>query len=210
MWRSSALFAGLMAAATVSFAQPDYKPLKPGTLISWSFEFDETSFSRLSEIVASGPDFVIYQPDLKYKPNSAASYMVEFSGVHAQTCSEPLPDQDDRRALQSLWPLMPGATASVRTGAVPARYQVRTADQAELIAGGRLPGEAMWVDGQVGDAELKLLVSKDLGLPIAIEWDAGGSGHVLDVIEPNMPPDTQAEPPTLGYCAGLLDAEMTN
>ncbi|MGB3627407.1 MAG: hypothetical protein WA989_16360 [Henriciella sp.] len=209
MWRSSTLFAAFLAIAQVSFAQSAYDTMEPGTLISWSFEFEETSFTRLSEVVASGPDFVIYQPDLKYKPTSAESYVVEFSGVHAQSCNEPLPDDADRQALQSLWPLTSGASASVRSGAVPARYRVQAADHADFIGSRGWPGEATWVEGQIGDAELKLLVSQDYGMHIGVEWVAGGSGRVLEVIEPENPV-TDDEARTLGNCSVLLKTEFSN
>lgn len=204
------MLSAVLVMAGLSFAQSASELPKPGTLISWRFEFDGAPSTRLSEIIASGPDFVIYQPDLKYEPTSAASYIVEFSGIHAQSCGEPLPDAADRQALRSMWPLQPGASATVRKGAAPSKYSVGTSQRFDFISGTSLESAVMRVDGQVGGAEFELFVSPDFGMPIGIDWAAGGKGRVLEIIEPKTAFPAAPQQKNLGNCASLLRPELSN
>jgi hypothetical protein len=192
-----------MSAQAVS-AQSAYHPPPPGTLLTWSYNFDGDSFTRLSEIVAIGEDFVIYQTDIRYTARNSSQFVVEFSGVHAQTCNQPLPADEDRLALSSLWPLVPGASVSVKGGASPSQYLVQERASVTFPAFAQFESEAMRIQGQVGEAEVQLIVSDEHSIPISMVWSEGNVGRVIEMIEPNGQPGEAVDLSSLGYCAGLL------
>ncbi|MEM5518240.1 hypothetical protein WNY37_14870 [Henriciella sp. AS95] len=190
--------------ATVSFAQSAYNPPSAGTLITWSYQFENESFTRLSEIVASGDDFVIYQPDIRYAADTPEQYVVEFAGVHAQTCADPLPDEDDRSALMAIWPLLSGSSASVRTGPTPSRYMVQAKENVDFLVSRPGQQSVFRVRGKLGSADLQFLVSEDYSIPIGMDWPGGENGRVIDLVEPEGGAGTDMELNNLGYCSELV------
>ena len=204
MRRGLIILLACVGLGQVSFAQSFYEPPPPGTLLSWSYQFDGDGFSRLSEIVATGDDFVIYDPDLQFTQGSTSRYVVEFSGVHAQSCDEPMLSVDDRRALRSMWPLIPGASATVRTGGVETRYGVMDKVPVNLVTQDAEAMTATRVKGWFGDADMEVLVSDRFSVPVALSWAAGGGGRVLEVVEPQGSAGEPEIEGTLGRCAELL------
>ncbi|MEQ8556963.1 MAG: hypothetical protein RIB03_01500 [Henriciella sp.] len=194
----------LIASAPVSAAQSQYMPPQPGTMITWKYQFDDHSYIRLSEVIASGDDFVVYDPDISDTSGSSSEYLVDFSGLHTQRCDEPLPAEDDRASLIAIWPLIQGATASVRSGS-SGTYKVGGKTQVDVISSVEGARDAWIVASEIGAAEMDIAVSPALGMPVQITWKSGGSGEVLEIVEPQgsaEPVDVSGK--NLGYCAQLL------
>ena len=180
-------------------------------MLSWTYKFGDSQFTRLSEVVATGEDFVIYDPDLRYTTGTPGNYVVEFSGVHAQSCDEPLPSDVDRAVLKAMWPLDEGVTGSVEDVAKPSNYQVKSVEEVSLISSRPGPHLARRVEGRSGDISMEILVDEKLGVPVAISWSDGGNGRVLEVLEPqgSAAPAAEVEG-DLGYCAALFEEEETD
>lgn len=204
MRRGLIILLACIGLGQVSFAQSFYEPPPPGTLLSWSYQFDGDGFSRLSEIVATGDDFVIYDPDLQFTQGSTSRYVVEFSGVHAQSCDEPMLGIDDRRALRAMWPLIRGASATVRSGGVETRYEVGDKVPVYIVSQDSEAMTATRVEGRFGDADMEVLVSDRFSVPVALSWAAGGGGRVLEVVEPQGSAGAPEIEGSLGRCAELL------
>ena len=205
MVRALILLVMSIASAQVSAAQQGFQSPQPGTMITWKYEFGDQTYIRLNEVVISGEDFIIYDPDIQRSSGEAADYIVEFSGVHSQSCDQPLPGDEDRAALSAIWPLIPGASASVRTG-VKSVYSVAEPVKVELISNIEGAGDALSVQTAYGEAEMTLAVSPVLGMPVQVVWASGDKGQVLEVIEPQgglSPTDMAGQ--DLGYCSELLE-----
>lgn len=200
-----AILAALLAPALAGTAQQPFAPPAPGTLVTWSFDFDGDKSTRLSEVIASGDDFVIYDPDLRYTTGNPGEYVVEFSGVHAQSCDQALPSESDRRSLRALWPLRAGLAASVSTGEQPAFYFVEGPETVGLLSSTPDAHHAWRIDVRSGEADMTLAVSPAAGMPVRISWAAGGRGEVLEISEPQGSAAWEAIPEgQLGRCAELL------
>ena len=194
----------LAGLGPVSVAQTSYAPPPPGTLLSWRYQFDGDGYTRLSEIVATGEDFVIYDPDISYTKGASSKYVVEYSGIHAQSCNEPLLDESDRQALKSMWPLVNGASATVKSGAMDTHYAVTGIESVELIAPTTGSTTAARVRGRFGEAGMEVLVSQQYGIPVELSWSAGGNGRVLEIVEPQGSAPDLEQLGNLGRCASLL------
>ena len=204
MVRASVLLTALAAFAQAGAAQQAYQPPQPGTMITWKFEIGDTSRVRLSEVIASGDDFVVFDPDIQQSSGTPADFIVEFSALHSQACDQPLLSAEDRSALASVWPLTSGASASVRTG-VSSTYKVGEETRVDIISDIAGAREAWKVESRYGQAAMQLAVSPSLGMQVRLDWPSGDSGHVLEVVEAQgaiSPPQPSAR--SLGYCAELL------
>ena len=175
-------------------------------MLSWSYKFGDSQFTKLSVVVATGEDFVIYDPDLRYSTGTPGNYVVEFSGMHAQSCGDPLPSEVDRAALKAMWPLAEGVSGSVEDVAKPFRYEVKSVEEVNLISSVPGPHKARRVEGRSGEISMEMLVYDQFGIPVEISWSDGGIGRVLEIIEPQGSAAPVAEDlGDLGYCAELLE-----
>ncbi|WP_084398850.1 hypothetical protein [Henriciella aquimarina] len=205
MVRGLILMLAIVSAAPVSLADTVFRPPAPGTLVTWSYTFDNDKFIRVSEVVASGEDFVIYDPNIRISTGNASEYLVEFSGIHVQTCDEPLPADDDRAALKAMWPFVRGASATVKTGHASV-YKVGEQQSFDLISTTPEAGDVWAVEGRYGSIALDLKVSPALGMPVEVAWRSGGSGHVLEVAEPQGDAGGERDMiGNLGECEKLLN-----
>lgn len=204
MVRALILLFASFAFAQVSAAQQSYLPPQPGTMITWKFEIGDESYVRLSEVIASGDDFVIYDPDIQQSTGLPIDYIVEFSGLHTQSCDQLLPLEDDRSALAAVWPLRSGASASVHSG-VSSFYKVGEATIVDVISNIEGARQAWVVRSEFGNADMQIAVSPALGMQVRLGWPSGDSGQVLEVVEPqgSLSPAEDISG-RLGYCAELL------
>ncbi len=206
MKRALTTLSAMPCIALVSAAQTAYTPPAPGTMITWSYKFDDAVITKLSQVVATGEDFVIYDADLRYDTGQAGDYLVEFSGLHAQACDRPLLSARDRAGLAALWPLKEGAATSV-SGEAAAMYVVGRTDAVHFISNQSASNEVRQIYGTVGDGDnsLNISVSTAYGIPVQITWNAGGYGQVLEIVEPQGSADIDDfDPDALGYCAELV------
>ena len=100
----------------LAMANETYSPPPVGAQITWSVPTDTGTETRVSEVVANGPDFAIYLYDLKWDPDQSWSYFVEFSGLHSSACSAQMPTQEKRQELSALWPLKQGDEIDLEVG----------------------------------------------------------------------------------------------
>lgn len=204
MRRALILLTACLAVAQVSAAEAVYIPPQPGTMVTWKHQFGDDSYVRLSEVVASGEDFAIYNPDISQPAGKPADFLVEFSGLHSQRCDEAIPTETERAALAQVWPLVTGATATVRSG-VRSAYTVNDLREVPVISSFDDAQKAWGVDAAYGDVEMKLSVSPVLGMPIRIDWESGDHAQVLEVIEPQGSVQaSDADGLDLGHCGELL------
>lgn len=191
-------------AVPLGTAETAYMPPAPGTIVTWKYQLEDQTFLQLSEVVASGGDFVVYDPNLGEAASRPVDFQVEFSGLHTQTCDQPLPAEDDRKALASIWPLIRGASASVRSG-VDSRYQVDEASEIALLSDVEGAGEVWTVSARMGEAEMQIAVSPALGMPVRLGWPSGEFGQVIEVVEPQGSAAPERDDSLdLGFCEELL------
>ena len=108
MCRFAALLVCAVSLVGNAYSQTEYSPPPVGTMVTWSFGNETDRETRLSEVVATGSDFAIFLSDLRLSSESAASYIVEFSGIHVTSCVEEMPSELEREHLSKAWPLKSG------------------------------------------------------------------------------------------------------
>lgn len=191
---------GLSGASAL--AQIAYSPPPVGTQITWSEQAtDGTTATRVSQVVASGPDFAIYLFDLGWDETKPVSYFAEFSGLHTVSCVADMPTIDERARLGRLWPLQSGSSLSVGkeqnvtyTVAEPSVHYIVQAED---------PRPAQIVHSEVEGFETDITMSLDWKMPVRLAWPDGLSISAIDVFLPSgsRAADTGDE---IGQCASLL------
>lgn len=182
-------------------AQGTYSPPPVGAQITWSVPTETGSQTRVSEVVASGPDFAIYLYDLKDSENPW-SYFVEFSGLHMSACSARMPTGEERAQLSALWPLQPGAEAKVTSAGPEIVYKIK---EQKPYAVSQMDGDesSQLVTKIIGDLETEVTVSLGWKMPVREEWADGRADSVIDVFAPAAPRAPE-DGRKLGNCRALL------
>ena len=89
--------------------------------------------------------------------------------------------------------------------AKPSRYQVKAVEEVNLISSRPGPHMARRVQGTSGDMTMDVLIAQEFSIPVEINWPDGGTGRVLEILEPqgSAAPAAEVEG-NLGYCSELL------
>ena len=198
---ATAALGGMMILA--ASAQSEYTPPPVGTMVTWSFGNDDGRETRISEVVATGSDFVIYLSDLRLNENNPASYLVEFSGLHVASCAGDLPSEDERERLAAAWPLVDGETVEI-AGNGGAVYTIGRLISHTLNAA-EGPMQAREIKASYGSVTNDITLSLNWNIPVAVGWADGTGDKALEVMSPTqgLSPKTDLGS-VLGQCAGLL------
>ncbi|MEO0882116.1 MAG: hypothetical protein AAFY34_05240 [Pseudomonadota bacterium] len=202
--RLAFLVMGLLASAVpIGAAQENYAPPPVGTQVTWVTETAEGRTTRVSEIVASGPDFAIHLYDLGWDINNPTSYFAEFSGLHIASCALPMPAQEHRRSLREFWPLITGQALDLddqdRSTYVVGPMQEHTVSQ----QGGSHP--TLTVTSYVGEVRTDKVLSLDLHTPVSFNLQDGSDERAIEIFQGAVQRTDQIERSVLGSCAALLD-----
>lgn len=191
---------GLTGASAL--AEVVYSPPPVGTQVTWSEQgSDGVTTTRVSQVVASGPDFAIYLFDLGWDETKPVSYFAEFSGLHIVSCVAEMPSSEERSRLGGLWPLESGSSLSVG-GDLNVTYTV--AETAEhYIVQAEDPRPAQIVHSEVEGFETDITLSLDWKMPVRMAWPGGLTINAIDVFLPSgsRAADIGDE---IGQCATLL------
>ncbi|MEO1475472.1 MAG: hypothetical protein AAFS13_03745 [Pseudomonadota bacterium] len=206
MRRLGLLFGALLVGALAS-AQERYSPPPVGTQVTWVTETAEGRTTRVSEVVASGPDFAIHLYDLGWDVDDPISYFAEFSGLHIASCSAPMPVIEERQRLSAFWPLISGASLDLddqdRSSYVVGSVQEHTVSQLN----GSHPAQT--VTAYVGDVRTDMTVSLALHTPVSVSLQDGTDERAIEIFNPRLaqgPEDIERS--VLGNCASLLDGTL--
>lgn len=197
------IFSGLAIGynAGVAFAEGGYTPPPVGAQITWSVPTDTGTETRVSEVVANGPDFAIYLYDMKWNADNPWAYFVEFSGLHASACNLEMPTPEERRQLNSLWPLRPGTEI-----AVEAEFQtVYKVNNPVSYTKAQLNGDraAQSITKVIGERSSQVTLSHQWKMPVSEEWEDGWVMNALDVFIPALP-ERAIDISELGHCGSLF------
>lgn len=192
-----------LAATGLAVADIDYSPPPVGTQVTWVTETDQGSETRVSEVVATGPDFAIYLYDLGWDANDPTSYFAEFSGLHLKACAADMPSLVERQKLRGFWPLQSGRSIDV-SGGEGATYIVGDAlEYAVSQMDG--PKPAQKVTAVFGDLRTDVTLSLEWHTPVSIGWQDGSGVTAIEVFSPLFAkPASEDEVSVLGNCASLL------
>lgn len=199
--RYSFMFATMLTGA--AHAQPEYSPPPIGTMITWSFGSEEGRETRLSEVVATGPDYAIFLADLRLSEDSPAAYFAEFSGIHIASCAAKMPSADEREQLSAAWPLTSGEKLTVE-GDLEATYTIGklVSHTLNLIEG---PTQARQIKVNYGGIENDITLSMDWNMAVEVKWPDGTGDKALEVVPPGKERDLRGDlPDMIGNCASLL------
>jgi len=188
-------------SADLAMANETYSPPPVGAQITWSVPTDTGTETRVSEVVANGPDFAIYLYDLKWDPEDSGSYFVEFSGLHSSVCAAQMPTQEKRRELSALWPLKQGDEIAFEAESGVA-YEIK---EPTLHAISQADGtkEAQVIAKHNGNLHTKVTLSLTWKMPVREEWEDGWTINALDVFIPPRP-EKAVDAAQLGNCSALL------
>ena len=190
-------------ASATAVAEDHYSPPPIGTMVTWSFGNESDRETRISEVVATGEDFVIYLSDLRLDAESAASYIVEFSGLHVVSCTADMPGENERQRLASAWPLTPGNTVELE-GDANATYTIGQQTRHTLNAGDG-PMDVRQIKASYGAVENDITLSLNWHMPVAIQWPDGTGDKALEVLPPASETGPKSElRDAVGNCADLL------
>ena len=103
-----------------------------------------------------------------------------------------------------MWPLVMSASATVRSGSGGA-YRVLGETSVDVISSVEDARDAWVIASENGSAEMDISVSPALGMPVRIMWKTGGSGKVLEIVEPQGSAEAMdVSDKNLGHCTELL------
>lgn len=105
----SGVFAASLCAALVGCGgekSEGYVPPKVGSEQSWKYVSEDGIEDDLVRVVATGPDFAIFQQ----LDGGEYSYFAEFSAIGFSSCEDDMPSFGDRRKAFSEWPLESGSS----------------------------------------------------------------------------------------------------
>lgn len=192
----------IVLMAPQALAERPYAPPPIGTQITWTDDSGGDSTTRVSEVVASGPDFAIYLYDLRWEDTRSSSYFAEFSGVHIASCASPMPTIEERNTLGNLWPLQTGKELTIGS-LQPVTYRVEAPHQHDVSLSDD-SGSSYQVTSLSGDRQIDLIVSLALNTAVQLAWTDGSKIEVIDVFrKPGADDPSLVE--KLGSCRDLLD-----
>ncbi len=130
-------------------------------------------------VVATGEDYAVYAIPDEELGLQADSFFIEYSGVFWQVCGDRQPDQSERLALQGLWPLEAGKTATVTSSDVDG--SIRKVDVSVLA----LETDTSDAFGEQPVASVHSAVefpeymrfAPQLSTPLRIDWGEPGSAN---------------------------------
>lgn len=192
-----ASLAALAAAASLAPAAAGdgrFTPPQAGSLVTWAIERDGERETRAALVVASGADFTLYLDDIRTAGDQPEHYTVEFSGVYAIGCTEPMPSMDIRDTLATLWPLQEGNFAGALDDLI---YSVGAPlDQT---------GERYALEVEHAGRTLAYELTVSPSMLSRLTWPDGTAARVLSV-EPPAEPGGARVPrlDQLGRCADLF------
>lgn len=206
MYRCMLVALWLFVPLGIAAADAGFEPPLVGTQITWQEPgFDEGTETRVSQVVAKGPDFAIYLYDISYDVAKPASYFAEFSGIHVSSCLDVMPTAAEREDLKKLWPLEPGTSLQVgNDNTLRTTYEVgdRTLHAVSQIDGER---PVQYVTAIIGDVRTDVMVSLDWGTPIQMGWNNGDNARAIEMFSPIVPVTFDGlDVTSLGACAQLL------
>jgi len=182
MHRTTKLMFCAMALAGEALGQNEYAPPPVGTMVTWSFGSETDRETRLSEVVATGSDFAIFLSDLRLSADTAASYIVEFSGIHVASCSANMPSETERLRLSNAWPLKSGERVKIDKSPT-ASYTIGklTSHTLNSIEG---PTQARLIDAEFGPVKNSITLSLDWNMAVAVSWPDGSGDTALEIVPP--------------------------
>lgn len=203
MRRIISFYLGALAVSGAAVGQNEYSPPPVGTMVTWSFGGDEERQTRLSEVVATGPDYTIFLSDLRLNKDYPASYVVEFSGIHVTSCSAEMPSDDDRAALRSAWPLKSGKELQIKTGQ-DVSYEIGKLTS-HILSVGQGPIQARQIKANFGSVENDIKLSLDWNMAVSVSWPDGSGDSALEIVPPSAERPVGSDlAKRIGKCADLL------
>ena len=181
-----------------------FAPPKVGTQFAWKYVSEDAVDDDLVTVVATGPDFAIFQQSLD------GSYYAEFSAIGFSSCEEDdQPSGKDREAVLSAWPLTVGTEIGWKTDTILIEREdvTKFGDQEEPV---------FWFVHDYADIDSdndQFAISPRYGTSLEIKWPENGRDFVVSVNEvPVTIAETQAgyavleglDVSKLNYCARLL------
>ncbi|MEL7128255.1 MAG: hypothetical protein AAGK23_01795 [Pseudomonadota bacterium] len=195
-----AFAAGICVSAV---AERGYVPPPVGTQVTWVTQTDQGSATRVSEVVATGPDFAIYLYDLGWDAEDATSFFAEFSGLHMASCAADMPDANERIKLRSFWPLEAGRSLQIGDE-YDSTYIVGEAVQ-HAVSQSEGPKPARLVTAVVGKSRTDMMLSLEWNTPVALGWGDGSAVDAIEVFTPSISKSIDEDDRfALGNCANLL------
>lgn len=196
---------GLTAPAHAQYA--DYVPLPVGTQFTVSVAEPGYGIETFeSEVIATGPDFMISREVDPATHDDPASYYVEFSGFFLLGCEEALPSEEQRAQLRALWPLREGGMAEI-SGPFSGRVSVGARTSAQLPGGERGEAHAVVVGYDYEDEPFQESIMLADGLPTPTLVIAG-TGSITSLATLNLPENPVELSPVdnsvLQNCASLF------
>lgn len=192
----------IVFGAELASAQQSYTPPPVGTQITWSDNTGGDAQTRVSEVVATGPDFAIHLYNLGWDNGRPTSYFAEFSGVHIASCASAMPSREERDRLRALWPLQSGKQLTIDAPQTVI-YEVGYAEEytVSLQEG---PTVSYRVTSQMGERKTDVVISLDLNTAVELAWSDGSKVQAIDVFRKSSAgDDTLAQ--KLGLCRALLE-----
>ena len=204
MHRLMLLFGLVLAGdAALATAQTSYTPPPIGTQLTWSDNSGGEGQTRVSEVVATGPDFAIHLYNLGWDNKRPSSYFAEFSGVHIASCSSAMPSQQERDSLRTLWPLQNGKTTTL-DGLVSTTYEVGFAEE-YTISQSEGPAVSYRITSKIGEREAAVVISSALNTVVEMAWSDGSKVQAIDVFRKASASADDTLKQSLGLCRALLD-----
>ena len=193
----------IIGNAALATAQTSYTPPPIGTQLTWSDNSGGEGQTRVSEVVATGPDFAIHLYNLGWDNKRPSSYFAEFSGVHIASCSSAMPSQQERDSLRTLWPLQNGKTATL-DGFVSMTYEVGFAED-YTISQSEGSAVSYRITSKIGKRETAVIISSTLNTVVEMAWSDGSKVQAIDVFRKASASADDTLKQSLGLCRALLD-----
>ena len=198
------LMAGGWAAA-----EEGYRPPPVGTQLSWVEPAGDAG-GRISEVVATGSDFVIYQRHIADSVSRPINFVAEFSGVYEVSCVLPMPSSAERVQLQEMWPLESGRTLSIGDDYKVA-FEVGRQDSSKIsLTGPSSPVQEVSV--LEDDVQTRKSISLEWHTVVVNTFRDGSVERVRDVYvtQGSGAPGEEPAAYKLGNCAELLETEYAD
>lgn len=202
---------GLAACASVPAAEEEtevvFTPPPVGTEIDWQFVYEGGSDLVTSRVVATGPDFTVFQADTSYPAGDPFDFFVEFSGgLFYATCDGRLPPVTERMTALSHWPLDEGGTFSV-SGDLGGDVEI---GKPASVMVSKEAMNVVWssfsyVEDGVTYTD-RAAISTELGTVVEMRWNDGAVDLIRDVRLGDGSVDMDADElqQALGNCGKLI------
>lgn len=193
---------GILVSGVPASADTEYTPPSIGTQITWIEGSGDDRRTRVSTVVANGPDFAVYLYDLNWDDGRPSSYFAEYSGMHIASCASDQPTLVERDRLRAFWPLQTGTELTIEAPD-SVTYLVGQAEQ-HTVSQSIGTAESYKVTSKSGERRMDLTISLELNTAVELAWSDGSKVAAIDVFQQTPLPDNYLAQ-KIGLCGALLD-----